>query len=163
MKRLQEYIYEALIKKTSIINRPIIEDIYDHFALIDKKYLKDGCKEDFLNTLKDGIKEWVNKNNVKNIDGPYIYSSSGSFETSKLLNYLYKNHKEFSEDYHEMDYNEVSKRLNTFNDYYEDDRIMPEFGFYFTFQNSPFLIGTSKKISITFPGINHSVIIYFKK
>ena len=162
MKTLNNYIFDALIKKDTKLINPIEEEIYNHFKIIKPEYI-DKC-DNYLKELKDTIEEWIETYDIKNVDGPYINGDNYYGEdpnVEKLLNFIKNNYNNIFDDYKEIDKIEVNKLTNNFDDWKEPNKIDPDFLSYPQKNKRPYLLGTSKRISIHLTDITSSAIIIY--
>ena len=161
MKYLNQYLNEALIKKDTKIRHNLENTIFNYFYLpSEEKFLKNT--EEYYEFIKEQINIWINRFNVQDIDGPYIYTNKDNYE------YLFKyflNHScdpKNKNDYKTINYQELSDRLNDFNDYYNSGILKPDTDhFYNNPNNSSYLLGTNKRISYSSPEITNRVVIMF--
>ena len=167
MKTLNNYINEALISKNTKINtdEPIFDDIFKHISIYSSEDIYNEYI--YLNNIKDFIKEWITKYNIKEVDGPYIYySQKNNKEVEKLLKFIKTYYNNIYDDYKELNYDDVEPRLkNGFKDFYERNKVVPYFNVKcFNFKcDYPVMFGTSQRLSCSCVCNSHAVIIYFVK
>lgn len=165
MKNINNYINEALIKKDTKIKSPILEDIYKHFKIIKPAYIDTADK--YFKELKDNIEKWIELYKIKDVDGPYIYGddyySSYDPDAKKLFDFIEINNNNIFNDYKKIEKKKVKEITDNYNDWCDKNKIDPSFKYYPNKNDVPYLLGTSRRISIEISDISGAVIIYLVK